>query len=516
MSLHRSQPTASEVYHIFPDPDPLDGDGSLLTPVLERVGGRCLELGAASEEWTQLLQSLGAQVVSVKGVTHDAPSSVPTESFDTAVAACRTNTLSDVAVAVRRTLRRDGTLLLAVDGWSHHLRTADQSLTGALADVLRRNAWHVRRTLQKAGFEAITLYGVFPSVAEPKFIYSLSDDSAVEWFIENRLDGWKQIGARAAHTVGAFGECQPGYLAVCDLSADDSAPDSEVTRVSLNRVVTFELDGGELAHLRKTPRLAGGDATIKQEQRVLDHLLDDGADAPDAVTSTLPAGAVTDSPIGAVRLEAPGTGRPIGSRLTADPSAVRDVLDTAFAWLASFQEAYRGETVVRDPEDLSRRAQCPEFGVTDVPSLDAPVASFVAPCHGDFHQWNVFADDDDVTTVIDWEYATKRADPAIDPAHFLLDVCAHVDEDFETGFERLCASETPLSTEVRASLDRYCERVGLQRRAVVAALPYTYVHTLRRLRELGEPPAYPALRRKHEPHLATIATNLESVVETLG
>lgn len=207
---------------------------------------------------------------------------------------------------------------------------------------------------------------------------------------------------------------------------------------------------------------------------------------------------------------------PIGNKLDADPAAVRDVLDMAFGWLASFQQAYRGETVVRSADDLHRRAQCPKLGVTDPPSLNEPVISFVAPSHGDFHLWNVFADDNGVTTVIDWEYATRRSDPAIDPAHFLLYACAHIGEDFETGFEMLCASETPYSMAVRTALDRYCEQVNLSRRAIVAALPYAHVHTLRTLRELDKPPAYPELSRKYKPRLRTIATNFENVIKTLG
>lgn len=496
--------------------DSLDGGGSLLTPVFERVRGQCLELGVASEEWTQFLESLATQVVSVESVADDVHSTVPTATFDTVVAACRTNTLYDVAVAARHALRRDGALLLAVDGWSHHLQTANRSPIRALARAFRGNAWSVRRTLQQAGFEEITLYGVFPSVADPKFIYPLSDDSAIEWFVENRLNGWMGIAAQAAHTVGMFGEGQPGYLAVYDAAAGGPSPESAVTRVSLNRVLTFELDGGDLVRVRKAPRANAGDATIRREQRVLDTLLDDEVDVPDAVTSTLPAGSLSTSPMGTVRSESPVAGTPIGDRLDADPATVRDVLDVAFDWLASFQQAYRGETVVRDSDDLHRRASCPKLGVTDPPSLRAPVTSFVAPCHGDFHLWNVYADDSGVTTVIDWEYATRRSDPAIDPAHFLLYVCAHVGEDFEAGFETLCASETPYSTAVRASLDRYCEQVGLSRRTVVGALPYAHVHTLRTLRELGEPPAYPELCRKYEPRLATIAANFENVVETLG
>lgn len=192
------------------------------------------------------------------------------------------------------------------------------------------------------------------------------------------------------------------------------------------------------------------------------------------------------------------------------------VLDTVFDWLASFQRAYGGETVVRTPADMRRATQCPGFDVADLPTVDAPVSSFVAPCHGDFHPWNVYVGDGGVTSVVDWEYATRESDPAVDPAHFLLYVCSMVEDDFRTGFAKLCASETPYSAVVRSSLDRYCERVGLSRRGVVAALPYAHLNALRTLSRLRDPSACTELYRTYEPRLRTIAAEFEDAVAVLG
>lgn len=382
-----SQSTASGAGYAESRPGTLTGDGSLLTPVREHIRGRCLDLGATSEAWTQELESLATEVVTAAEFA-DASIHGP---FDTVVGACQPATLAGMATTARQALGDDGLVVLGIDGWAQHLRTETQSATRALAALPRGNAWYIRRTLRRVGFKELTLYGVFPSIAEPKFIYPLADDTAVEWFIENRLTGWMDVAARVAHTAGMFEEGQLGYLAVCDGATDGTGPESAVTRVSYNRVVTFEFDGRHLARVRKAPRPSAGDATIRREQRVLDDLLNESTRAavPTAVTSALPVGSLTASPTGAVRVESPVGGKPIGTWLDTDPVAVRNVLDTAFEWLASFQIAYRGRRVVREPDELRHRSRCPVLGVRDPPAYNSSVVSFVAPCHGDFHPWNV-------------------------------------------------------------------------------------------------------------------------------
>ena len=442
--------------------------------------------------------------------------SVSTGSFDTAIASCRTNALRNTAVGARDVLRENGTLLLAIDGWPRHAISNDRSFTRTLNLVRRRNARRIRRTLREAGFDSVRLYGVFPSISDPSFVYPLSDGKAVRWFIDNKLSAYRRPLARAAHATGAFEQIQPGYVAVCDVGPRSFTPDSAVTSVSYNRTLTFELESGDLARVRKAPRLGTHDATTRNEQSVLDHLIRSGENVPDEVTHTLPSGSLTTSPTGATRIELPASGVPIAEQIEPDPSAVRTSLDTAFEWLASFQEAYRGEEVVYTPDDLRSRAAFPEVGITGMPAIDSPVTSFVAPCHGDFHPWNVYASDGDVTTVIDWEYATRRGDPAVDPAHFLLYVCSIVGDDFGEGFELLCASDTPYSTAVGKSLDRYCERVGLSRRAIVAALSYAHVHTLRTLSELRDPSVCADLYRTYESRFGIVTAEFESAIETLG
>lgn len=195
---------------------------------------------------------------------------------------------------------------------------------------------------------------------------------------------------------------------------------------------------------------------------------------------------------------------------------MRAALDSCLDWLASFQSAFRGDDVVLDRATLRRRARCPQLGVTEPKTVGDPVETFVTPCHGDFHPWNVFVDDEGVTGVIDWEYATERGDPAIDVAHFLLYTCDDVGESFAYGFDRLCATETPCSTAVRESLDGYCDRTGLDRNAIVAALPAAHAHTMRRLAALGKPPAYDALQRKYERRLEIVGDRFDAVVATLG
>ena len=488
----------------------------MLSPVFGRVRGRCLGLGTATDDWRELLASLASDLTAVAAGSDGPSPRVPSASFDTVVAACRTAGFADVARESHRALRPEGTLLFAVDGWPRRVRSADGSLLRTLTALRRRNARHIRRTLRQIGFESVALYGVFPSIADPTFVYPLSDDDAVEWFIDARLNECRTVAARAARSAGMFGAVQPGYLAVCDREAGRSSPESAVTRVSYNRVVTFELDGGSLTRVRKAPRPGAGDATTRNEQRALNGLLGGDANPPAVVTDALPEGSLTASPTGAARIESPVAGVPIADRLEPTPAAVRGVLDVAFDWLASFQRAYRGETVILTPAEMRRRVRRSGPDTDVAPTIDAPITTFVAPSHGDFHPWNVFVDDGGITSVIDWEYATRRGDATVDPAHFLLYLCAEIADDFDAGFTKLCASETPYSTAVRASLDRYCEQVGLSRQSVVAAFPYAHLHAFWTLSRLRNPPAGAELYRTYEPRLDTIAANFEAAIDVLG
>lgn len=499
----------------------IDWDGSLLIPAVGHLRGRCLDLVGASDEWVELLESTASHVTSIGNP--DGLGRVYPAGYDTVVAASRMASLGEVAGTSRRMLRQNGSVLLAIDGWACHLRATDRSISSALRDLPRWNAWRIRRTLRSADFESITLYGVFPSISEPKFIYPLSQKPAVQWFIENRLRGWKKFAGRAAHAVDLFEQGQPGYLAICQPTTNDrtgladiSGPESAVTRISYNRVVTFELSSGRLIRVRKETRPGVADTTVWREQEILDALREESRTVPEAVRGALPAGSVVRPPTGALRLEEPVSGAPIGFQLDQNPVTVGRILHAAYDWLASFQRAYRGEPVVRTPDELRRKARYQELGVTDPPTVGTPVSSFVAPCHGDFHPWNVYADRDGLSMVIDWEYATLSGDPVVDPAHFLLYVCAHIGDDFEDGFDVLCASETDYSKAVRRALNHYCDRVGLSRRGVVAGLTYAHIHTLRTLRELGEPPAYPILCRTYTKRLDTINGNFDKAMDILG
>lgn len=493
--------------------DGLDGDGSLLAPVFEQVGGRCLVLGSVSAEWHRTLAGLTDHLVQCD-IDGDIASPVSASSMDTVVASCRSGTLAAMATAGEHALRRDGMLLLAIDGWPHHLRTEHRSLTGVVADLPRRNALAIRRTLRKAGFGEIVLYGVYPSISEPAFIYPLSNDDVITWFVENHFSVAMRRAMRASHALGVFGAAQPGYLAVCRGTENDVRPDSSLARLTYNRVLTFELENGRLARVTKAPRPGAGEAMNRREQHILDALL--ASDVPGDVADTLPVGSLTSSPTGATRLESAATGTPLGEHLESDPAALRDVLDVAFDWLARFQEAYRGDRVVRHTDELTERARCPELGVTDPPALDEPVLSFESPCHGDFHIWNVFVDEAGVSEVIDWEYAIDKGDPALDAARFLLFACTEIGDDFETGFEMLCASDTAYAMQVREALDEYYDGVGLARRAVVGAFPYVYPHILGSLRELGEPPAYTALSSTFESRYEVVVENFDESVEILA
>lgn len=507
--------SASGTNAIFRDPDPLEGDGSLLISVVDAVEGRCLELGGATEGWSRILDAHASEHVRHSTEATKATQWSDRRDFDTVVAACRSKPLGDVVSAANRALSRDGRLLLAVDGWTNNLRVDGRSPTGALADAPRGNAWYVRRTLQRAGFDDISLYGVFPSIADPMYVYPLSEDGVVEWFLDNRLNGWKNVAGRVANSAGIFAQGQPGYLAVCDRESGGYTPGPTLQRTSLNRVICFEFTDGEVTRLRKLPRPPVTDATIRNEDRVLAAAREEVGEGS-TLGGTLPDGRTVSSPIGTVRLEQPATGSFVGDRIDADPAAVRSTLDPSLEWLASFQSAFRGDDLELDAATLRQRARCPPLDVTDPPTIGESVETFATACHGDFHPYNVFVDDEGITGVIDWEYASERGDPAIDVAHFLLYTCDDVGEDFDAGFERLCAAETPCSTAVRESLDDYCDRTGLDRNAIVAALPAAHVHTIRRLADLGEPPAYESLRQKYERRLATVTDRFDDVIETLG
>ncbi len=484
-------------------------DGSLLLPVADRVTGRTQAIGVPTG-WHPLLERL-ADEVSVRPDTEPDSKREPPD-LDTVVAF--DEPIAQVVESAASGLARDGTLLYAVDGWAVNLRAEAWSPTKALGDVLRRNSRRLRRSLERAGFSDIEIYGVYPDIREPEFVYPVTETDATRWFIDHAFGGLLERGARLAHRTAVFRDGQPGYLVVASPQDPTEKVDKSVAQITYNRVVTFDLEGTDLSRVEKMPR-PGGAATVRAEQMILDSLRASSTDVPPSVLDSLPNGSIAHGPTGPIRQEEAVTAPPIADHVEPTPDGFAQTLEVAFDWLAAFQSAYRGPARTIEPSTLHRRVYCPRLGITDPPRFSEPVESFEAPVHGDFHPWNVFSDGTEVTGVLDWEYGTESGDPAIDAALFLLHAAALVGDGFEDGFERVFAEDTAYSAVARDAIQNYTSAVGLDSRAVVAALPYAPIHIIESLVEQGKPPGYVPLCHRYGPWVEEIVASMDGLRETI-
>lgn len=467
------------------------------------------------------------RVSSVHATLADLPT--PTEPYRTVVADLtgrdRPDDLSGALEKLSTLVAADGSLLLLLDGWPRLAGLTDVVGVGTptergsdgLRDGVRASARGYERLLNRAGFDAVDVFGLVPDPVDPSFAFPVNDDGAVRRLFQSGLGtvsgierAVKRIAA-GANELGILDQCWPGYLVAARRQTDDvSSRRGLLCRGGSRSAVLSESDG-DLGSVTKIPHRRAHAEFIQDEAQIVRQLRESGPS-----DGSVPSGTETTTRFGPAYVEQPVDGTPLSRAVTDDVDRFRAVLEIGFDWLTRFQTHHGTNTFLRSPETVREELSIPPLDLSP-PAVDDPIPVFRTPCHGDFHPKNVFVADDPgsssddgrrstpsstarvgaVTAVIDWELATMHGNPIVDPAFFALQTSALAFGDLETGIETAFATETPYSAVLRDVVDEYCTAVGVSRNAFLAYLPYVWIRRLRLCADRGATASYTgrALRR---------------------
>lgn len=486
------------------------------TLVADRIGGRCLDVGAGFGRRSLLLAELSETVYATDPSLsqlrivasrddyassdrviplHTTAAQLPFApgSFDTIVtdlSRTRGHARDERThlSRLRELLDETGTLCFTADGWPK--TTGLTSLAGLEGNgeapggsVRPGTADGYRSLARTVGFDHVSVYALVPNATRPLFVFDVDDSRAVEQFADfvvrdaGRFAGAGKRLLRLGDRSGLLKQCYPSYLVVC--TDDTDQPASKFTEPLLKsgraRSVVLEssTDGDGVERVWKFPNRAGHAPLTERENTVLASLTT--RDEP--ITETLPDGDSVSSRFGAARTERPVIGEPLSELLEDDPESFGRVLRLGLEWLAEFQRTFRGDRIERSPATIRKDLEFDPAGV-EAPSVTEPLELFFAPVHGDFMSQNIYTDEGEITTVIDWEYGAADANPIIDAGLFLLDVASQLAGNPVAGLETVLAADSEYIEQVRDCVGSYCDTVGLSRRAFELYLPAAYLHRL--------------------------------------
>lgn len=410
-------------------------------------------------------------------------------SFDTIVADFTGSSTTDVQVRLNRLfkyLADDGTLLFVADGWPRRSGVTELiggSEIGSESDreLTRGAPRHYRSIIDAVGFDNTTLYALVPSAERPLYAFDVESNSAVRTLAAFELPAYSRFAEAGAsllsfgHRSGLLNWGYPSVLAVCTADADSSAPEFDDPLLVPGRARSVVLETSEtgIERVWKLPNRTAHAPLTERENAVLSYLT--SRDHP--ITDTLPNGEGTESPLGTARREQPVDGKPLGTALADNLRSYERVLRLGFDWLIEFQNAFRGPTTVRSPDEVRTDLQ---FEPTDLepPAVDEPVETFFTPVHGDYLAGNIHVRDGAVTSVIDWEYAAAEANPVIDAGFFVLNTATRRFGSMDKGIRQTLCGENEYARVTKSIIRGYCDEVGLPYQTFEVYLPIVFVHRL--------------------------------------
>lgn len=478
----------------------------------ERVSGRCLDLNAGFGRRSMLLAELAETVYAVDSSLPKLRIAAARDDYDSSdrvvpvhtteerlpIASNSVETIvADLTTAhdqddrtrlsrLREFLTDDGTLLCIADGWTRKagltaLAGLEQSRPNDPSKFRPGTAEGYRSLAREVGFDHVSVYALFPTAARPLYVFDVENEHAVRTLADSLFgDGGRRsrLGKRLltlGDRCGVLPRWYPSYLVVCTDSADVSARGTADALVTSGRArsVALETSADGVERVRKVPNRETHVPFTARENAILAYL--GKRDAP--ITDTLPVGDHLDSRFGTARVERPVEGEPLGELLTDDAESFGRALRLGFDWLASFQQEFGGETVVRSPADVREDLRFEPTGI-EPPPVDEPVETFFTPVHGDFMSQNVYLKDGAVTAVIDWEYGAVEANPVIDAGFFLLEAASQVAGGARDGYTEVLCGETAYTDYAVSCANDYCDAVGIPRRTFEHYFPAVYLHRL--------------------------------------
>jgi len=399
-------------------------------------------------------------------------------------------------------IKESGSILLFLDGWTRQCGASkfiglDKSLPSFSERFSPLAVTRVRRSLNRLGYDNVSTHTLLPGPEQLRLIYEVGNSYGSQQFVETVLSADIEtplIGnlVHWSHRLGLLDHLYPVYLIVGSKENERSDPlfSAPVVSTGRSRSVLFEFENKKLTSVWKYPNRRRHEAFNEREQEIIEWLQ---SEEPH-IGQTLPNGELVDTRFGLTRKEHPVTGQLLSKTLNRSTESTRDVWKIGLEWLLRLQRPEEREIITLSPGEFVDRFSVPAADI-EPPQPSGPVEFFKTPVHGDFKPGNVYVDGENVSSVIDWEYGVKTANPVIDAGFFILHTFESEDQSIPDLIARLltgCSSVDP----VRESIQWYSERVNISLRSILFLLPTVYIHRIKIDRNIGAGSIYTTKERQ--------------------
>lgn len=478
--------------------------------VAEHISGRCLDMYAGFGRRSMLISELANtvyaadpdlsrlkiaakrddyensnQVVPIHATVDRLP--FETGGVDTIVADLtnRTNVRSELD-SLESYLDDDGSLIFLADGWTRTtgltgIAGIDDSTTKKTRSSSPRTAAGYRSIARSIGFDNVSIYALFPTASRPLYAFDIQSDLAVNKLLDHLFEPksglvntWKPL-LSLANRSNALKHCYPSYLVTCTNNHVTPAFELLNPLVIAGRARSVVLDVSDqgVSKVLKVPNRDAHAPFTEREHSLLTRLQSSDSE----ISSALPEGEANSSPFGQVRTEQPIDGVPLDKRIDGSSQSLRQVLAIGLDWLINFQQAFRDSKVVRSPDEVRDDLRFEPSNLAP-PEVTAPVVTLSTAAHGDYLTTNIYTDEDEVTSVIDWEYGGMAVSSIIDAGLLLIDAVFRTVGDFERAIRIILGKNEKCSPIIDEYIQKYCDSMGIPRRTFVLYLPSAYLHRL--------------------------------------
>lgn len=478
--------------------------------VAEHVGGRCLDLYAGYGRRSMVLAERADSVCAVDPSlqklriaagrddyagservlpVHATAERLPFQhgSFETIFAdLAGSDDVRSTLVELQKYLSADGSLLFLADGWTRtggvtDLLGEDRNRSSSGGGLRPGTATGYRSLAQSIGFDDVTVYALVPTASRPLYAFDVECEEAIPTIFESYARHRGVVGScikevmKILTKTGVLKKCYPSFLIAC--SNDPKPPAFKFTNPVVvsgrTRSVVLDMGADGVEEIYKVPNRADHAPFTERENRLTSALRSE----PASISSTIPGGETVGSELGPARRVRPVAGRPLDEAVGRDAESLERVLRIGFDWLAEFHRSLGGDPIRKSPTEIREDLRFAPANVAP-PAIDERLKTFTTPVHGDFMSSNIYYENGEITSVIDWEYGARAASPVVDAGYLLLNTAAWAVGDFEERVRTVLCGRNEYARRARECVREYCDAVGLPYRTFELYLPAAYLHQL--------------------------------------
>jgi SAM-dependent methyltransferase len=423
------------------------------------------------------------RIVPIHGDGKDLPFGEGT--FDTVVADYTGRSAQLIASQIEfldSIVRERGTMIFLVDGPTRKAGLTgwmglDDSSLSLSTDSVRSTVIRCERVLGDLNYGSVRVFALWPISERLSWVYELGDRRREYRFVKKVLDSSSRdpihaLILKATSKGGVLQHLFPNFLVVGSKeghSINDRIPQS-ILKTGRSRSILFEY-GDELLSVKKIPNRVRHSKYNEREHE----LVQEFRIREPHIREYLPEGALVDSPFGSIRKEKAVDGKPLSETLGESATEVEQALTMGLDWLVDFQRPSERDRVEFSVEEYITNSgiDTDDFGHLQVSDT---VELFTTPVHGDLTPKNVYVENGEISTVIDWEYSHLSGNPIVDAGFYVAYVLAYDRKSAPEAMVELCRGESQNAQLGREAAERYCEKINIDMQTFLHHLPIVYIH----------------------------------------